>query len=318
MVTISQPEGSLVNLAIALVDGSDPRMHAPRVARPGEPTGLSRPAMEAVRRVIGRGTARLALGRLGTPWRDAQCLTFGSATLDLLSWLHMAAVRDPNRVPLVLRSTPTTAEQLLLCRAVALLDAAGAEPPAIVARSVWPWLLHGEQLSRAGLEPDVQDIDRLADEAWLLDSLQPQLLSAWIRWCRAARTAELPTTVRHGTAQHSVGMALAQAHAHDPERVAFLGQLAVVVGRLPVAAWVAVRGEHLITTWTRASRARAAVPRLLLDTLGVWGDGWRSTGFVDDGYDEAQRWLSRFDEPLRAMARLRDVVNQAERLREIG
>ncbi len=318
-MAVTPYERDVIDLAIALVEDSEPRLHVPALVREGTRTGLSQTALDTVSRVFSRGIAR-RLARAGASrlWEQAPPLVFGSASLDLLHWLHTTSV-SPNRMPpLVLRSLPTVAETLLFARAIDLIEASGVHqlPDAFVALP-WLWVFRGQQLLALD-EPNLAFTDRLDDEGWLPTVCHRELRGVWGRWSRVARASSVEDTVRHGNAQAVVARALLEHSKARPERVAFLIDLAAHLAELHPDVWEVDRGRATLSLWQRARQARVALLEVVLDVVGGWNAEWRATGFVDDGYEQTQRWLRRYEPGLRALHSLRHPVERARQLPEVS
>ncbi|MEZ5397891.1 MAG: hypothetical protein R2724_34705 [Bryobacterales bacterium] len=317
MVTTGERE--IVDLAIALVDGSDPRLHVRRLVQAHRASGLSAPALAGVQKVLVCGVAS-ALAQGGgavPPWRAEVPLRFGSATLDLLHWLHAGAVHDPQRA-LTLRAPLGALEALLAVRAVELVQVAGGQVPAPFAGDAWCWLLAGERLVPPGSARDrsVPAIDwaPVAGSLWLVRALPRRLGRAWRQWLRSLRAADVEGAIAHGEAQEAVVAGFAGACAADPMPLAFLGDLLVEVAALDPGVWAVERGKAPVSRWHRARRAKLAGVRAVGERLLALEAGWRAVGFVDDAFDEVQGYLKRFEGACEAARRLRPVWQAAERL----
>jgi len=317
-VAITIYERDVLTLAIALVEDTEPRLHMPAVVRKGTETGLSSECMAAVERVFSRGVARrLARGGGHQLWEQAPPLRFSSASLDLLSWLHTTPV-SPNQLPrLVLRSEPTVVETLLFARAVDLIEAAGArELPEPFFEIPWLWVFRGEQLAEHR-EPPASLGDPLVQEGWLLAVAHRELRGVWSRWSKRVRASSVAETVTHGQAQARMAQTIVERSAEHPERVAFLIDLAASLAELPPPVWEVERERATLAMWQRARKARVALLEVLTEQVGRWHEEWRSTGFLDDGYERAQRWLRRYEPGLRALNSLRHPVERARHLPEV-
>ncbi|MEM6930753.1 MAG: hypothetical protein AAF602_27715, partial [Myxococcota bacterium] len=273
-----------------------------------------------VARVFSRGLAR-RLARAGGRrlWEQAPPLVFGSASLDLLHWLHTTPI-SPNRMPsLILRSPPTTAETLLFARAVDLIRASGiTELPSAFLSVPWLWVFRGEQLLAVEPEPNLGFVGQLDDEGWLVATCHRELRGVWARWSRNVRDGSVAQTVLHGTAQAGIARALLERSAEHPERVAFLVDLAANLAPLDPLVWEVERGRATLSMWQRARRARVALVEALVEVVGRWRDEWRATGFLDEGYERTQRWLRRYERGLRALNPLRHPVERARHLPEVS
>lgn len=318
-MSLTEHEHEVLRLAIALVQETDPHLHLRALVREGVPTGLSPGAMGSLKEILSRGLSRkLVLGGGGALW-SAPHLRFTSATLDLLHWLHTAPIAAPSRPPLSLRAQPSAADALLFARALELMVAARSEPPPEFDQP-WVWVFAGQLLSDAGVAPrrsEAQLAEQLEPDRWLLSASQRRLRTAWARWSRRVRAIDAAQAIEHGTAQAQVSGALFSLVGDDPADVSFLLDLLVEWAALPPRVWDPSRGDHSITVWQRARRARVALIRSIVEAAGAWEIRWRSTGFIDDEYDEVQRHLRRFEHGLRALNPLREVLTHAERLPEV-
>lgn len=306
----------MVDLATSLVSDVDPRSEVVRLRSQETPSGLGAHATSELQRVLTRGMARtIALG--GGRLAPDQPMVFGSATLDLLSWLFAHPLAHPSRPPLALRSDPTPVEQLLLARAAELCRTAGVPVPEPALHAPWAWLWVGELLAPEHAIPDTLQIERVTDQRWLLEALQPALSRRWLRWCRAARADTEGPTIAHGEAQERLATNLVAALADTPDLAGFLFDLAPRLAALPEGVWEVERAGRA-TMWQRARRARVAIPRAIVEGLGAWGAVWSGTGFIDDGYRDAQRWLVRYSPSLGCLATLRRICGRAEELPEVS
>jgi hypothetical protein len=317
---VTRTEREVIDLAIALVDGSDPRLHVRRLIKAGRGTGLSAAAEGAIRKVLTRGVAAslAAGGGAVPPWElswgadgaRGVPLRFGSATLDLVHWLHVAEVHDP--VPLVLRAPLGPLDALLAVRGIELLAAAGAPIPAPWRASPWCWLLGGERLAPEG-PPPALDWGPVFADGWLVDALPRRLGRVWRQWIRAARAGEVAETIAHGEAQEAVLTGYLAA-CDRLNRLGFLAGLLPELGAFDAGVWRIERGSASVTAWHRARRARIAAVRAVTAHLGGLERRWRGVGFVDDDYDEAQRGLRTFETAFEAARALAAPVAAAERL----
>lgn len=311
---ITRREHAVIQLAISLVDDSDPRLHASRLVASRPATGLSPLALEALKRVLTRGIARRIVLGGGVP-TERTPLRFGSATLDLLTWLDSAPLLAARRPTLRLRTPPTVAEQLLFARVVEVLQLIGVTPPDVVATQPWIWLLCGRLLAPRHQVPAFEAL--APREHWLLEALGPDLRHRWGAWCRTTRASAPDTTIAHGVAQSALATRFVAPLADQPELAGFLFDLAPQLGTLPLGSWEVVRDSATVGVWQRARRARVAIPRSIIELLGAWGATWRSIGFIDDGYPDAKRALARYDNALVALPRLSRAVEQADHLPEV-
>lgn len=312
----TRAERQVVDLAIALIDGSDPRLLAPRLLREVKPTGLNPAAMEAIEIVLSRGVARQVVEGGGlSPWKGAKPLSFGSATLDLLSWLYSSPIASPSRKPLKLRSKPTPAEGLLLATVTSWLSALGAEPLSVAAGNPWVWLLAGSELAgrvRPAEDPGGPDFREVAENLWLLDALAPRMKAALLSWSRVVRSSAVAETTAHGESQELVYSALLRVL--PPDHTLFVAQALVELSRLDLGVWEIERGNASVSQWQRARRARVAFVRAVSAWLVAFEQRLRSVGFIDDGFDAAQRDLRRFGEAFLAVRRLAPAVARAEEM----
>lgn len=313
-------ERDVLTLAIALVEDTDPVLHVPALAREGTNTGLSAKCLGAVERVFSRGLARRLARAGGTRlWEQAPPLRFGSASLDLLHWLHATPISPLQLRPLELRSPPTVVETLLFARALDLLAAAGVrQPPDAFFAVPWLWMFRGERLVLQQ-SPAIDVLtERLDEEGWLLEVCHRELRTVWARWSHTVRASSVPETVRHGAAQGILARALLEASAEHPGRVAFLVDLMAHLASLPPEVWEVARQGAPMTTWQRARQSRVALLEAFTEVVGRWNEQWRATGFLDDGYERAQRWLRRYERGLRALNPLRHPVEHARHLPEVS
>ncbi|MEN0066352.1 MAG: hypothetical protein AAGA48_29720 [Myxococcota bacterium] len=318
-MAITVYERDVLTLAIALVEDTDPRLHVPALVREGHKTGLSSECLAAVERVFSRGLARrLARGGATRLWEQAPPLRFGSASLDLLHWLHTTPISHTKTPALRLRSKPTVVETLLFARAVDLIEAAGVRQlPEPFFEVPWLWMFRGEQLA-VHQEPSVSLVERLDSEDWLIIACHRELRGIWARWSRRARAESVPNTVRHGTVQAGLAEAIVNSSADKPERVAFLIDLVTLLADLPHEVWEVNRGRATLSMWQRARQARVAMLRVMTEQVGRWRDVWRATGFLDDAYEQTQLWLRRYEPGLRALNLLRHPVERARQLPEVA
>ena len=313
---VMQAEREVVNLSIALVDGSDPRLHVRPLINAGKPTGLSPHALAAIERVLVRGVARILVDGGGevAPWRSGAQLKFGSATLDLLHWLHATKVNEGKRPALKLRAPLLPLDAFLAARAIELVRAAGGAVPKPLTKSPWVWLFAGEALAAAGAAvPDTLLWRRVFAEPWLLDCTPRHLHGVWSSWARTSRAVDLPQTIAHGEAQEKILTGFLGA-IDRPPRAGFLGDLMVDLAELPAGVWNIDRGKESLARWQNARRARAAVIRTVCATLSRWEAEWRAVGFVEDEYREVQGHLRRFERALAAVRRLSVPIARSEQL----
>ena len=312
-------ERELLHVAIALVEDTAPTTHIPTIVRAGTPTGLSREGMAALSRVYSRGLARRLARAGGSPlWEKAPPLRFSSASLDLVSWLYTTPISPRYNPPLVLRARPTAVETLLFARAFDLLGAAGVRaPPDAFFELPWLWALRGERLL-AHRPVDLALAERLDDEGWMLSVCHRELRGGWGQWCRAVRAAEPVPTVTHGTAQAALAESILERSADRPERAAFLLDLLPSLAALPPGVWEVAREEMTLAAWQRTRQARVALLDVVTAHAGRFGERWRATGFLDDDYTAAQRWLRRFEPGLSAIRSLRRPVERARHLPELS
>lgn len=308
----------MVDLAIALVDGSDARLLAPRLLRELKPTGLSDTARIAIKRVLSRGIARQVVEGGGpAPWRTAPPLRFGSATLDLLTWLYSVPVASADRKPLALRAAPTAAEGLLLSTATGWLSILGAPPPDVALQNPWVWLLSGANLATHASTsknntPTRLDWSDVTANGWLVDALAPRLKASLLSWNRISRASGVPETTAHGEAQEQLYGAFLNAVPVD--RSLFIAQAIVDLAKLDLGVWEIARAEASVSQWQRARRARVGLIRVASVWLSRIETRARSIGFVDDGFEQAQRELRRFEDAFIAVRRLAPAIARAEEL----
>jgi hypothetical protein len=303
----------MVELAIALVDGSDARLIAPRLLRELPLSGLDPTATSAIGRVLSRGVARqIVQGGGPAPWRSAPPLQFSSASLDLLAWLYATPVASASRRDLLLRSPPTPAEGLLLSTVAEWLGALGADPPPVLVRNPWVWLLAGTELATRVRVPDDLDWNEITSNVWMVDALAPRLKGALLAWNRTTRAAGVPETTQHGEAHEALyGGLLA---ALPVGRAAFVADALIELAKLPPEVWEVARGTASISQWQRARRARVALLRVTSAWLSRLEQRLRSVGFVDDGFDEAQRRLRQFEDAFIAVRRVAPALMRSEEL----
>ena len=320
-VALTRPEWELVDLAEGLVSEDDPVIRGALLARLAKPSGLND---EAVRHLEVRLVRGVALWLLRSGARELPALpplVFGSATLDLLSWLRSVRVADPKRPSLQLRAAPTASETPLFVRAIAHLGVLGAHLPEAFAGMPWLWLFCGAPLTDSGHDPDLMlqhgGAEAWHADAWLLRSCPHRLREAWLQWSRRIRRVQGGALLSHGHGSAALASALFERFEHDPEAAGFLVDLLADWVQLPPAVWEVERGDQALTHWQRARQARVALLGVIVARARAWSAAWRQVGFVDDGYDEAQRLLRRFEPGLRAAERLSAVVAHAERLPEV-
>jgi hypothetical protein len=303
----------MVELAIALVDGSDARLIAPRLLREQGPSGLDPTATAAIGRVLSRGVARqIVRGGGPAPWRSGEPLQFGSASLDLLSWLYATPVASTSRRDLLFRSPPTPAESLLLSTVAEWLGALGADPPAALVRNPWVWLLAGAELAPRAKVPEDLDYGEIVSNGWMVEALAPRLKAALLSWNRTNRAAGVPETTQHGEAHEALYGGLLRELPVG--RAAFVADALVELAKLPPEVWEVPRGTASISQWQRARRARVALLRVASAWLTRLEQRLRSVGFVDDGFDAAQRQLRQFEDAFIAVRRVAPALMRSEEL----
>lgn len=316
-MSVTRAERALVDHAVALVDGSDPRLHGPWLVEKAEPCGLSEPALAAVGRVVSRGVA-VQIVRSSDPrtpvWRG-QPLVFGSATLDLLSWLHASPI-TATPPELTLRAPIRGAEALIAARAAELVSAVGGAPPRALVSCGWVWLLAGAALAPHTPPPNDLDFAPVLADRWLLDALQRRLFNTWTAWARQVRAVDLQGTLAHGTAHEAVarGFLRACAAANRHEAAAFLVDQLPLLAALPVGVWEVQRADGAMADFQRARRARIALARAIAAEVALWERAMRAVGFVDDGYDQAQARLGRFEAAFGAARTLAPAIAAADLL----
>jgi hypothetical protein len=310
---VTRAERQMVELAVALVDGSDARLIAPRLLRELPPSGLDPTAMTAIGRVLSRGVARqIVQGGGPAPWRSSPPLQFGSASLDLLAWLYATPVASTSRRDLLLRSRPTPAEGLLLSTVAEWLGALGADPPAVLVRNPWVWLLAGAELATRAKIPEDLDYNEIVSNGWMVDALAPRLKASLLSWNRTTRASAVPETTQHGEAHETLYGGL--LGVLPVRRAAFVADALIELAKLPPEVWEVPRGSASISQWQRARRARVALLRVASAWLTKLEQRLRSVGFVDDGFDEAQRQLRQFEDAFIALRRVAPALLRSEEL----
>lgn len=304
---------ALVRTAELLVGDVHAATAAHHLVTERRPSAIHPVAVGALRDILTKGvTARLL--RLGGRrfFEDPTArLRFGDASLDLLLWLTCEGVTRPR--PLVTRGSWTAADEILLCRALSLVDSVGGRLQ-LAPAPPHTWLLEGARLVAAGVEPDFRPEGL---EPWLLTAAQPALARAFVGWARAARAApHAEIAFRHGEAQaHVLAGFLEWAEATErPELARFVLDALVELARLPDDAWTArAWPEAPLSRRQAARRAAMAIPRAAT-TLSAWTRRWSLVGWLDDGYDRAQWRLRQFEGAAEVAARFAPLLSASEAL----
>ncbi|WP_426751232.1 hypothetical protein [Myxococcus sp. Y35] len=320
MIRVSPSEHPLLTLARAIVGlGQYASVEDLLRGLHAVPRRFSPGAMHVLRDTLAKGSV-LALARCGG-WRRQRALHdgavrsgrmwerhappalhFSPVTLHTLRWLLEQPLLKYGAAPLEVEGTPTSADALFLylcCRLVAGTPCAptlGAQP--LFRRSALCWLGFPEQFGPKPPELTAADFaPLLADGAWLLDALRPELARRWRGLEESKRGLSSPSeALALGTAQEAVLAAYLDAvdTAGRRDLASFLIDAARPLLEQPASRWV----EGLSRSATLASRAEAARAAAAflraLSRLSRWDAEHRAVRFFDDGYETAQLLLSEW------------------------
>ena len=315
----------------------------------GRPECLSADAVHLVKDTLAKGCV-LGLVRAGG-WRndrylrdgtptagrvwdrvplDERALVFSGAVVEFLMWVTAEKVHEARTVWAGRAEDLTPADEFLLWRA---FDACRADPDLAAAlrrsdafrRNPFCWVASPGDLTDAD-EPEVPDLRPLFTglRTVMLECLQPQLATRWIRSERAkGQIGDWRKMRQQGRAEHAALSAFLsaaeQAGRTDLARFVLQTNATLFQTELTPVFWTGGlqgSGPPRLADRLDTQRAALAVPRLM-DTLAGWQERARGVGFFDEGYQASQLWKQDWEAHGgdRVAARARAAVEMIEPLR---
>jgi hypothetical protein len=312
-IAVTRAEMNLLTIARVAV-GVVPAHDAMRllVTSVAPPPKLGPTAREALSDTLARG-AVLALARQGgwmaegkqRLWdrHGAPKLEFTGNTVRLLSWVLSSPLAEADTSPLVFKGPLTLAEDGLVALLIDRLRGTGCE--SLLAQQLslrklpLTTLAHAASMSREVALDELPQFDVASLSPWL-EGLRSLFARSWLSAERAKRDFSSPELLtRVGRAQSDVldgyFNALHATGRHD--LATFLIDVAetwVTADRTADEFTRSMQQDAPLRERTEARRRAAAMLRGLA-TLREWDQAHRSTRFIDDGYDLAQRLVADWE-----------------------
>lgn len=233
-------------------------------------------------------------------------LTFSANSLELLIWLTSENFVKPDSSLNVDASTLTTGDRLLWLKTYTSVQRTLGGPlllkqPGFSDHGLIPLLAPWHSgLSGNMTDPNLEFWCR-SEHAWVLESLQPQLVDAWVSVEKKKHTTSNHKDMRKVGLLQKLTLARlmdeAKKHARQDVCLFLLPVGHQLLKNAGTDTWFSALNVRSLKMASRSEVYQAALAYLdSIERLHAWNQHARSIGFYDEDYQSGQLWKSHWEE----------------------